>query len=199
MRRIFPALMIAVALSALSAPVVGQEMQVDVEQRHNGWWFGAGLGGGWNSTDTPDTTQGGGAGFIRGGGTLKQWFLFGVDVAFWVKRIGTSQDPVWISSTNATAMAMLYPLYPLGGYLKVGVGVGIADVVENTEVLGAIPPAHKEYGIGLTGGIGWDLRVGRNFYLTPNVDVIWNNVQNPVGTEKVNSLAVTIALGVTWH
>jgi hypothetical protein len=195
MRRVLlSATVTAAVLTCLAGPAVAQ--QTGGENKHNGWWFGVGLGGGWSHTDTPDTTRSGGAGFIRGGGTLSQRFLVGGDAAFWVSKNGQHE---WISATNVTASILIYPFYPLGGYVKLGAGLAIADVVGDTDVPGLIPPAEKEYGIGATAGIGWDVRIARNFYLTPNVDFLYQKVDIPDSADDVKLWSILLTVGATWH
>jgi hypothetical protein len=105
----------------------------------------------------------------------------------------------WISATNVTASILIYPFYPLGGYVKLGAGLAIADVVGDTDVPGLIPPAEKEYGIGATAGIGWDVRIARNFYLTPNVDFLYQKVDIPDSADDVKLWSILLTVGATWH
>ncbi len=190
MRSLVSGLSVAALLVCLAGPATAQQ-----ETKHNGWWTGIGLGGGWTGDDISDSSLTGGAGFLRLGGTLSQVFLVGGDVSFWVQRNEAADE--WISRMNITGSAFVFPFYPMGLYIKLGAGLGVYDWVGDTDVEGLIPPAEKDYGFGATGGIGWDIQLARNFFVTPNVDFLWQNVS--VEDQTVKAWAVLITVGATWH
>ena len=77
-----------------------------------------------------------------------------------------------------------------GVFLKAG--LGLANVSVRTKVLG-VTTTVSEGGLGTTFGAGYDIKLGRNFYLTPNADIL---VQVISGTTRKLLL---LTLGATWH
>lgn len=61
----------------------------------------------------------------------------------------------------------------------------------------------SESGPGLTLGAGYDVRLGRNLYLTPNLDVLFQFIgakNDPVlGRQPGASIIMLFTLGLTWH
>ena len=48
-------------------------------------------------------------------------------------------------------------------------------------------------GIGVTGGVGYDLRIGNNLYVTPNVDGMVHFLQS------FTEWSIVVTMGLTWH
>lgn len=183
-------LALTIAVTALAAgPAAAQQRSKPKDQdlpglrevqRHRGFWFSLGLGGGWEEFDFDFGNRGrGGAGYVRLGGTVSQQVLLGGEALAWFRddEFGDA-----IERVNATFTAMLYPSRHGGWFLKAGGGVA-----------GNNRFGFEETGLGTTFGTGYDLRVGRNFYITPNVDVLVQFFEN----STPSSLLFT--LGVTWH
>ncbi|HEX9729375.1 MAG TPA: hypothetical protein VGA37_12785 [Gemmatimonadales bacterium] len=147
--------------------------------RHQGFWFSIGAGGGWADTDFRlGNTGRGGAGYFRMGGTVSPRVLFGGEVLAWFTRVN-GRD---ISRANITAAALLYPSLRGGWFIKPGFGFATYDI-----------DGFERSGIATTVGTGFDFRLTRNFYVTPNVDY---QVQF-FADDTVGSLL--ISLGATWH
>lgn len=152
---------------------------------HSGFWLGGGLGVGFNDDGPGDDA--GGAGYIRMGGTLSpRWLLGG-------EAIGMSRDVegVTVSQGNATFTALYYFASPGGPFVKGG--VGFASYVVSEDLLGGTFTTDEE-GLGLTFGAGYDLRLGRNLYLTPNVDVLLQSFD-----EFADATALLLTLGIGFH
>lgn len=150
-------------------------------QKHRGFWLGFGLGGGWNTWRWSLGNDGGrgGAAYVRMGGTVNQHVLFGGEVLTWFNDDGGSRT---LQRVNATATALLYPGSNGGLFFKGGFGVASSEVQGN-----------ERAGIGTTVGAGIDLRLGGNFYVTPNVDVLTQFFERDTNS----SLLFTLGLG--WH
>jgi len=152
--------------------------------RHQGFWIGFGLGGGLN-LDAPDS-KGGGAGYLRMGGTVNQQLLIGGDASAWARDV----DGGTVSRGNATATVYFFPSTQGGAFLKSGLGFASARIEATS---GNTTVTISEEGFGATFGAGYDIKVGRNFYITPNVDYL---VQ--VINDETDSLLL-LTIGVGWH
>lgn len=164
---------------------------------HRGFWIGFGLGGGVNLNDGLDGERlSGGTGYLRLGGTPSQRVLLGFEGNFW----GRDQDGATIARGNGTFTTMFYPSTQGGGFLKGG--IGWASISRATTV-GNSTTTTAEGGFGLTAGAGWDVKIGRNIYLTPNADVLfqWFDAKNdPVlGPIPGNNTILMVTMGLTWH
>lgn len=149
--------------------------------QHEGLWISFGAGGGWEDYNVNAGDVGrGGAVYIRLGGTPSPRLLFGGEVLVWFNENRFGNE---ISRTNVMAVAQFYPSGRGGLFLKGGFGFSSYDI-------GGVS---LDEGIGTTVGMGVDFRLGRNFYVTPNVDYMVQFFDR----DTVGSVLVT--LGVTWH
>lgn len=178
---------------AAAALLVAAPAEAQREVRHQGFWIGAGLGGGWNTTKNvgaTDEAQPGGAVYVRLGGTPSEKFLLGGEVAAWARE----QDNETFTRGNVTATLLFYPSRNGGFFVKGGIGFASMD---RTTTSGTVTTIESFEGAGSTLGIGYDVRVGRNFYITPNVDFLAQRITiNSVAEE--NTL-VLFTVGATWH
>jgi hypothetical protein len=148
--------------------------------KHRGFWLSFGGGGGWEDTDFTFGTEGrGAAAYVRMGGTVRPQVLFGGEALVWFNENGAGPD---LTRVNVTASTLLYPSIRGGWFLKGGFGVAVYEV-----------GGFDRQGIGPTIGTGFDLQLGRNFYVTPNVDYMVQFFDD----DTVGSLLFTV--GVTWH
>jgi len=155
--------------------------------RHEGFWIGAGLGGGWNTDrGTDGETLGGGAVYIRLGGSPSPKLLIGGEAIGWGRELNNTT----LSRGNATFSLMFYPGRNGGLFLKGGVG---AATVDQSVTVGRVTTTLRGSGFGSTVGLGWDLKVGRNLYLTPNLDFLYQSVDGGSNTLTL------LTFGATWH
>lgn len=164
---------------------------------HRGFWIGFGLGGGVNLSEGLDGQQlGGGGGYLRLGGTPSQKVLLGFESIGWFRELNGASLGRGIGSF----VVQFYPSERGGASFKGG--VGLATIARAT-VSGNTTTATSENGFGLTLGAGWDVRLGRNIYLVPNVDLLlqWFESKNdPVlGQIPGNNTILLFTLGLTWH
>jgi hypothetical protein len=179
MTRTFAGLLALVALVALPGDAVAQRRGIRPVAKHDGFWLSLGAGGGWEDFDGSFGTIGrGGAFSFRLGGTPNPRFLFGGEVAGWFNDRGFNE----FSRVNVMGTALAYPFRAGGWFLKGGFGFAeySAFGVERS-------------GIGAGAGTGFDIRLARNFYLTPTVDYLAQFFDD----STVGVFLVT--LGVTWH
>ena len=80
----------------------GPAMAQDAAPLHDGFWIGFGVGGGWNLTqDVFGNSLGGGAAWVRMGGTPNEHLLIGGEANAWARRDGNNT----LSRGNATFTA----------------------------------------------------------------------------------------------
>lgn len=169
-------LLVGMVAAVTALPLSAQHVRAVPVERHNGFWFSLGAGGGW---DDPDGSFGlggrGGVGYLRLGGTPHQQFLFGVEILGW-------QNSAEVSRGALSATALLYPSRAGGPFLKAGFGMASYEY-----------RGFEAEGLATTLGLGADIRLGRNFYLTPNVDGLVQFFENETRP------LLLFSLGVTWH
>ncbi len=157
---------------------------------HSGLWLSGGLGGG--STDNDESgfvsedDDGGPAAYFRMGGSVSQHILLGGEV------IGMTfdRDGADVSFANATFTLLYDPALP-GGFFAKG-GIGFATVTTSLDIGGGTFTTDDE-GFGVTIGAGYDIRIGGNLYLTPNIDFLLQTY----GDDRDASMALfTVGLGM---
>lgn len=146
------------------------------EGSRRGLWFGLGLGAGGESFDLRT-----GAGYsevlyqptvsLRLGGTVSQQLRLGGEVLVWINE----QDHAVESLSSALFVAQFYPVSNLGLYLKGGLGIGRNAIAFD-----------DGFDVGDTGfagliGAGYELRLGRRFYLNPIVDLVGHSYSDRAG------------------
>ncbi len=179
-------------IAVTGACVLLSASDLAAQRRHQGFWIGFGLGGGANTSEgLDDSRRGGGAAYLRLGGTVSQQVLLGGEVIGW----GRSDDGATVSRGNATFSVLVYPSRSGGFFLKGGVG-GANVTVETEERGGRL--TREESGFGGTVGAGFDIRLGRNIYLTPNIDWLFQAFDAGQNLASTNTLLL-FTLGLTWH
>lgn len=187
MRRL-PTIGLAITLAlVLAAPATAQSAH-----DHDGFWGSAGLGGGWNTSEgLADEQRGGGAAYLRLGGTPSQRLLLGGEIIGWGREVGDAT----LTRSNATFSVQFYPS-ERGGFFVKG-GVGGANVEISEETAGATVTT-SEQGFATTLGVGWDVRLGSNLYLTPNADFLFQAFDAGPNLASTNTLFLLTA-GLSWH
>lgn len=188
----------AIALAFLTTGVAAaQETPRGLALVHDGdrggFWAGLGLGAGGESFDLRD-----GAGYsselyrptvsLRLGGTPSQHLRLGGEVLAWINEDGDAVE----SLTSFLFIGQIYPAASAGLYLKGGLGLG-RNAVDFDD----------GYGLGETGfaglvGAGWEVRLGRRFYLNPTVDLVghWYGGR---GTDGYRERLVNFGIGVLFQ
>ncbi|UCF41032.1 MAG: hypothetical protein JSW43_01450 [Gemmatimonadota bacterium] len=165
-------LLVAGVLTACAAASV----QAQEQPKYRGFWIAFGAGGGWETWQWDFGTVGRGHSvYLRMGGTVSQHVLFGGEVLGWFNDSGGQSERV-----NVTAAALVYPFASGPWFLKGGWGVAQAG------------PADRQ-GVGVTLGSGFDFRLGGNFYVTPNVDLLVQFL------ERETNASLLFTMGATWH
>ncbi len=153
-------------------------------QTRQGFWIGFGLG--WGSLGfSCDGCTGIGresavSGYLKMGGTLSPKLLLGGETNGWTKSVAGST----VTAGNASFAAYFYPM-PAGGFFLRG-GLGLSTYQETG--------FDAQTGFGGTLGTGYDVRVSRNFSITPVLNLNWGK---PVSGLSQNF--VQLAIGATFH
>jgi hypothetical protein len=173
---------------ALLAPSAAQAQRT---ANHQGYWISFGLGGGWSFDDSFfSDTRAGGAAQLRMGGTPSQQLLIGGELIAWT----ASEENTEVSRGNGHLVVLYYPS-PRGGLFLKG-GIGAAGRTVETEVMvgGQLATiSEDEGGFGLGAGLGYDIQLARNFFLTPAVDFLYQGISDD------NSTLLLLTVGATWH
>ena len=151
-----------------------------------GFWIGFGLGAGSNLTEGFSGTRGGGAAYLRLGGSVNQQLLIGGEGLTWARR----ENSTTVSQGNTAAVVYFYPSAAGGLFLKSG--LGFANRIARTDI-GNTSITRTDVGFGATFGGGVDVQLGENFFLTPNVDVLVQTITGTTGG------LLLLTVGATWH
>jgi hypothetical protein len=129
-------------------------------QTRQGFWVGGGMGYGslgLSCTGCADVGREGGlSGYAKLGGTLRQNILLGVEMNGWTDSEGSAR----VSMGNFSGAAYWYPMVTSGLFIKAGVGYSVLSVDDGISTA-------DDAGFGLLGGVGYDIRAGRNLSITP--------------------------------
>jgi hypothetical protein len=185
----------ALTLALVAVPAVGraQEEAARPPVQHQGFWIGFGLGGGTNFADYADGSRAGLGGYLRLGGTVSRKLLLGGEIIGW----GRDRDGTTFSESGITAVALFFPAGP-GLFLKGGAGFAGWSASASA---GSSTTTQTAGGFAATLGAGYDLQIGGNLFLTPNVDFLYHTMESEGSAfADISSGAVLLfTLGLTWH
>ena len=167
------------------------------QRQHQGFWIGFAPGG----VATTGTQGFGYPVYFRLGGTISQRVMIGVET-FAIFEV----DPE-VSSGNLTILALVYASPKAGLFAKSALGWAQAHALCPSS------PNESQDGMGATLGLGYDVRLGRNTYLTPNIDVLLRTNARPLcstgappspgqpdpGLVRDYGQRFAFTLGLTWH
>jgi hypothetical protein len=155
-------------------------------QKREGLWVGGGMGYGslgLSCEGCGDVDRTGGlSGYAKVGGTLRQNILIGVEMNGWTK----SELGGRVTMGNMSGAAYWYPMATQGLFIKGGAGYAVLSVDDGTG-------SASDTGFGLLGGVGYDVRVGKNLSITPVANYFRGGFDG--GSANVLQLGV----GVTSH
>jgi len=151
-------------------------------QSRGGFWFSGGLGVGSLGCQDCDERELSGMADISLGGTLGDRLLLGAGLTGWSKE----EDGATLTVSTLEARVRFYPMAEKGFYLTGGLGLG--SIRAEVDGFGD----ESENGLGLTLGLGWDIRVGRNVSITP----FWHGTAVSAGESDANfgSLGVAVTI-----
>ena len=133
--------------------------------------------------------------YINVGGTLSPRLTLGGEINGF--DYVSNQEELTLGSLMA--VAHFYPEPSSGFFLTGGAGLtslAIIDYIERSDI--------SATGFGVELGLGYDVRLGKNFSLTPNASYVkgfsgqvsYNGITTP---NNVNPDYVQLGLGFTWH
>ncbi len=151
-------------------------------QSRGGFWFSGGLGVGSLGCEDCGERQTSGVIDLALGGTLGDRLLLGAAVSGWSKE----ENGATLTVTTLEARVRFYPIAEKGFYMTGGLGLGTirAEFARLDD---------SQNGLGLTLGLGWDIRVGRNVSITP----YWHGTAVTADESDANFGALGVA--VTIH
>lgn len=181
---------------------------VDVSPSHerHGAWIGFGVGAGEDSYRY-DADPGFGhkitkpSFFIAGGGTVNPHLRLGGEINAWVNEYNDQVTGYNITETliGGLITGQVYPVSKLGLFVKGGLGISRSG----SSVSGG------GYGTGETGfaylyGAGYEVKLGRNFFLTPIVSVMNHRSSqgqrdNPDGLGTLRERVISLGVGLTFQ
>jgi hypothetical protein len=138
-----------------------------------GFWIGFGIGATHARIDCsscgpllPDDPWEGGSGvgwYFALGGTLRPNVLLGGELNLYGKRNDAQQRDATLGALSA--VLQYYPLGASGFYLKGGAGLGASLMAGGGGLI-------ESGGWAAQGGVGYDVRIGRRFALTPFANIV---------------------------
>jgi hypothetical protein len=190
----------AAALLAFASPALAQSAPAPAPARQ-GFTVSFGLGAGSTAFSyegsTSDDRIGGPSGYLRLGGAINPSLVIAGETHGWTRSDGTLTTHVGY----LMAIAQWYPQATGGFHLIGGVGMGVirekeTDPLDRYEL--------ESVGGALQFGLGYDVRMSRNFSLTPYLNFLGMGGGEPKfdgrgigGSMSAN--VVQLGLGFTWH
>ena len=157
----------------------------DAQSRRQGFWISGGIGAGVDN----NSSEAGGAGYVRLGGTVGK-VLLGGETSGWTR----SEDGVSLLRNNTMFTAMVYPSLVGGFFIKGGLGFSVIRV---SGTVGGFSASVTENGFGSVLGLGYDIPISPKLSLTPNLDLLTQTWDPGSGTETQTVFLFTI--GITGH
>jgi len=150
----------AIGFTAFFAILLASSASAQRAQTRQGFWIGGGMGYGSMGLGCSGCAgvgrTGGLSGYAKLGGTLRPNILLGVEMNGWTKNEGAAT----ITMGNFSGAAYWYPMATQGLFIKGGAGYSVLAVDDGFS-------SANDSGFGLLGGVGYDIRVGRNLSITP--------------------------------
>ena len=144
-----------------------------------GFWFSGGLGlGSVGCQDCEGERWNGLSGGLSLGGTISPKFLLGIGTSGFSRTI----DGETVSVGTLDTRIRFYPSNYHGFHINGGIGLGSLSI-----------DGESEFGAGVMFGVGWDIRVGRNWSLTP----FYNGFA--MASESADANVGQLGLAVTIH
>jgi hypothetical protein len=169
----------------LSSLVPGLTSDLEAQQHpheREGFWISGGLGYGSLGLEGFSDREDGLSGNLSLGGTISQRFLLGGGTTGWTKEV----DGIRVTFGTLAVMTRLYPQADGGFFVNLGLGGGQIRLSEGSTSI-------SESGAGAIVGVGYDVRVGPSWSLSPYA----NGIGYSIDGERAD--VFQFGLGVTWH
>jgi len=186
------------AVVLVAAPAARTQTEQPGPRAHDGFWVGFSAGTGSARTFCDACTSNpwirSSVSSLKLGGTPNQNLRIGAAIDAWGRSAGGYSE----IEGNFTFSLYYYPSTTKGLYLTGGLGA--AQYIYRTS------PQVYGIGVGLTGGAGYDVPLGRHIFLTPCVVYTWGNVGNVEDQQTYETVAanwkqefVSLEVGVSYH
>jgi hypothetical protein len=154
-------------------------------QTRDGFFIGFGLGGGSFGCEGCGSRETSVAGHFKLGGTINSRVLIGAESAGWTK----DENGARLTHSTLLGIIQFYPSETSGFFVKGGVGISRLDVSVSG---GGFSFSGGDSGAGFSGGLGYDVRVGTNFSITPYGLWAFGDHGGSVNTAQ-------LGVGANWH
>jgi hypothetical protein len=187
MRHPVRSLLAALPLFLFGIPLLAQDLP-----RREGFFIGFGFGGGGGEV-SGNTDASGGTGWLTLGGTVSQKVRLAGDFT----GFSEGEDGSLVVGTSTVAV-LFYPTVRSNFFLKGGVGLASASYT------GPGPDAYGG-GFGSLVGAGYDIRLGKNFSITPQFTFFGGqtgDLKDDDGDPILNDVSfgiATLSVGVVFH
>jgi hypothetical protein len=202
--QIWAAVLLVITLLLLATPLRAQGFGPAADSRQGLWGsLGLGQGGVWLRCGVCDDDRkaGGLTGYLRGGTTVSERLLIGVDATYWRRN----EEDVLEQATGLTGAAYWYPKPRHGYYLKFGLGYswyrGTDEQIALTSGL-----------LSAVSGAGYEMRVNPRVSLVPFLNLVMTakgrllreDTRNGGFTatrvaDDLSQLSVQVGFGITRH
>ena len=184
------------AVLTLTCSVAALAQSAPRPQTREGFGISFGFGGGSAGSECDlcdDERSTGLSGYLRLGGHVKPNLFVGFESNGWVY----SDNGVDETLGFYNAVVQFYPNAEKGFYLKGGLGLAAYMATDGIDEL-------TTGALGLSLGTGFDIRMGKNFSLTPYANYMMStkgdlNFNDESIGLKASSNLLQVGLGFTWH
>jgi hypothetical protein len=136
--------------------------------------------------------------YLRLGGAVRSNLILAGEINGWSKSTKDAGDAARVTVSTVNAIAQWYP-DPTGGFFVDG-GLGIGAMKVEIKTPGLPTLSDNTTGLGYQVGTGYDIRVGKNFSITPYATFFGTaGGKTESSKEKIDANVAQIGLGVTWH
>jgi hypothetical protein len=180
---------VAVLTVVLMLSLTGAAAAGKWPDERQGFFLGLNLGGGTAGADvsTGDVDREGGvAGNFRVGYAFQDQFGLGLETAGWAKEV----DGDWWSYSVS---GLGFTFWPSGKGFHIRGVIGSGSVSYSSES-GGVTTTISDSGLGLSGGIGYEIRLAKKFALGPHIDYNYADVNDDLSVDFVN-----FTVGANWY
>lgn len=175
------------------------------EPPHHGVWIGAGVGAGWAGATCNDCVSAGRlsgwSGYLRAGTTVAPRTRLAGELDGWVRTPDGAERIEGGANERVVMLGIAvlgYPIHDQGLFLKLGLGVSQYRSRVGTSVL-------KATGLAPHAGLGYDIGVAHELYLTPYVQYLRSiagshvNIDGEETSFSFHPNLIQAGLGVRWR
>lgn len=135
--------------------------------------------------------------YLRLGGAARPNLILAGEINGWSKTEEEIGVDVTLTVATVNFVAQWYPQPANGFFVSAGVGAGSMSVELKVPRQGTF--TDRSSGFGYQVGTGYDIRMGRNFSLTPFATYFGTAGGKFENSSKVDANVFHIGLGFTWH